>query len=80
MDLKTRETNGKSSQQEDAWGVPRRWGPARALFLTAFSINFSRFEVHLSCSVWVLRRDSISAHVLEWITNKFTVGPFVDLI
>ena len=35
----------------------------RILFPTAFPIDFLRFEVHLSCSVWVLRRGSISAHV-----------------
>ena len=38
-------------------------GAPRTLFLTAFTIDFSRFEVHFSCSVWVLRRDSISAHI-----------------
>ena len=37
-------------------------GDPRTLFLTAFTIGFLRFEVHLSCSVGVLRRDSISAH------------------
>ena len=47
---------------------PRAPAPAtghspRILFLTAFTIDFSRFEVHFSCSVGVLRRDSISAHV-----------------
>ena len=38
-------------------------GAPRILFLTAFTIDFLRFEVHFSCSVCVLRRDSISAHV-----------------
>ena len=37
-------------------------GDPRTLFLTAFTIDFLRFEVHLSCSVGDLRRDSISAH------------------
>ena len=27
-----------------------------------FTIDFSRFEVHFSCSVWVRRRDGISGH------------------
>ena len=51
-------------------GAPEPGAPApatghspRILFPTAFPIDFSRFEVHFSCSVWVLRRDSISAHV-----------------
>ena len=43
-------------------GAPGSGAP-RILFLTAFPIDFLRFEVHFSCSVWVLRRDSISAHV-----------------
>ena len=43
-------------------GAPGSGAP-RTLFLTAFTIGFSRFEVHFSCSVGVLRRDSISAHV-----------------
>ena len=43
-------------------GAPGSGAP-RILFLTAFTIDISRFEVHFSCSVWVLRRDSISAHV-----------------
>ena len=51
-------------------GAPEPGAPApatghspRILFPTAFPIDFLRFEVHFSCSVWVLRRDSISAHV-----------------
>ena len=43
-------------------GAPGSGAP-RTLFLAASTIGFWRFEVHLSCSVWVLRRDSISAHV-----------------
>ena len=38
-------------------------GALRIPFLTVFTIDFSHFEVHFSCCVWVLRRDSISAHV-----------------
>ena len=40
-------------------GGPGVW----ALRLSVFTIDFLRFEVYFSCSVWVLRRDSISAHV-----------------
>ena len=43
-------------------GAPGSGAP-RTLFPTAFTIDFWRFEVHFSCSVGVLRRDSISAHV-----------------
>ena len=32
----------------------------REIFLTALAINFLHFEVRFSCSVWFLRRDSIS--------------------
>ena len=56
-------------------GAPEPGAPApatehspRILFLTAFTIDFSRFEVHLSCSVGVLRRDSISAH--SWYGSR----------
>ena len=51
-------------------GAPEPGAPAPAtrhsphiLFPTASPIDFLRFKVHFSCSVWVLRRDSISAHV-----------------
>ena len=35
MVLKTKEIDRKSSQEEDAWGVPRRWGerPQASSFL-----------------------------------------------
>ena len=49
MNLKTQEINSKNSQKQDATGH--------------FFVDFLRFEIHFSCSVWVLRRDSISAHV-----------------
>ena len=52
------------------------FGAPRTLFLTAI-IDILRFEVHLSCSVWVPRRDSNSAHVwyrlrinLSWSWKK----------
>ena len=32
----------------------------RDIFLTALAMNFLHFEVRFSCSVWILRRDSIS--------------------
>ena len=67
---KTKEIDRKSSQEEDAWGVPRRWGGSPRLF----PIDFSRFEVHLSCSVWVLRRDSISAHVWYGLRTNLIPG------
>ena len=41
---------------------PPSSGAPLMLFLTAFTIDFFHFEVHCSCSVRVLRRDSISAH------------------
>ena len=70
MDLKTLEIDGKSSQKEDACGEVPSLGreppgsvATRILFLTAFTIDFLRFEVHFSCSVWVLRSDSISGPV-----------------
>ena len=51
-------------------GAPEPEAPApatghspRILFPTAFPIDILRFAVHFSGSVWVLRRDSISAHV-----------------
>ena len=69
MDFKTQETNGESRRKEGA-RAPEPGAPApatghspRILFLTAFTTDFLRFEVHFSCCVWVLRRDSISAHV-----------------
>ena len=44
----------------------------RILFPTAFTIDILRFEVYFSCFVWVLRRDSISAHVWYGLrTNLF---------
>ena len=43
-------------------GAPGSGAP-RILFLTALTIDILRFEVNFSCSVWVLRTDSISAHV-----------------
>ena len=68
MDLKKQEINGKSSQKEDARGVPRRWdgspglrGTACILFLTTFTIDFSRSEVQFSCSVLLLGRIEFSA-------------------
>ena len=52
-----------------AGSAPEPWppGPAtghspRILCRTAFAIDFWCFEVHFSCFVWVLRRDSISEH------------------
>ena len=41
----------------------RMRGSAPSLERVLFSIDCSRFEVHFSCSVHVLRRDSASAHV-----------------
>ena len=35
-------------------------GPSSILFLTVFTVNFLRFEVHFSCSVWVLRKYSMT--------------------
>ena len=65
MDLEKQEINSKSRQKEDACGARESGAPtlATGLLLTAFSVDFSRFEVHYSCSVWVLIRDSISGHL-----------------
>ena len=62
-----------SSQELDASGSPESGGSRpsdgatpthlRFFFLTVFTIDFSRFEVHFSFSVWVLIRDGISGHV-----------------
>ena len=43
-------------------GAPGSGAP-RILFLTVSTPDILRYEVHFSCSVGVLRRDSISAHV-----------------
>ena len=43
-------------------GAPGSGAP-RTLFLTAFTINFLRFEGHFCCPVWVLRRDSFWGRV-----------------
>ena len=51
-------------------GAPGSRAP-RTLFLTAFTIGFLRFEVYLSCSVGVLRRDSITAHVWYGLRTNF---------
>ena len=59
-------------------GAPEPGAPApatghspRILFMTAFTIDFSRFEVHFSCSAGVLRRDSISAHIWYGLRTNF---------
>ena len=69
MDLKTQDIDGKNSQKEVA-RAPEPGAPAsatghspRILYPTAFTIDILRFEVHFSSTVWVLRRDSISAHL-----------------
>ena len=55
-------------------GAPGSGAP-RILFLTVFTIDIWRFEVHLSCSVWVVRRDSITAHVWYGLqTNLVSLG------
>ena len=65
-------------------GAPEPGAPApatghspRILFPTAFPIDFLRFEVHFSCSVWVLRRDSISAHVWYGLRTNLSFGVFL---
>ena len=62
-------------------GAPEPGAPAPAtghspsMFpLTSFMIDFLRFEVHFSCSVWVLRRDSISAHVWYGLRTNLSKG------
>ena len=52
-------------------GAPGSGAP-RILFLTAFPTDILRFEVHFSSSVWVLRRDSILAHV--WYGLRTNLG------
>ena len=43
-------------------GAPGSGAP-RIPFLTAFTIDFLRFEGHFCCPVWVLRRDSFWGRV-----------------
>ena len=54
MDLKHKKSMVKSSQKEDARGMPDRWaGTSGALlFLTVFSIDSSCFKNLFSYSVW----------------------------
>ena len=47
-------------------------GAPRILFLTAFIIDFSRFEVHFRCSVWVLTWDSILGRI--WYMSRINLG------
>ena len=61
MNIKTHEINGESNQKEDEWGL-------RILFLTALTIDFSRFELNFSCYLWALRRGSISG--LVWYRSR----------
>ena len=70
MNLKTQEVNVKSSPKGDASGAPKPGVPTtvtghspRIPFRTDLTIDLPRFELYFSCSVWVLRRDSISGHV-----------------
>ena len=51
MDLKTQNFL-KLSEKENASGEGAP-GSEDILFLTSFTIDFSRFEVHFSCFVWV---------------------------
>ena len=57
-------------------GAPEPGAPApatghspRILFLTVFTIDILRFEVHFSHSVWVLRRRQLFGTRLVWATN-----------
>ena len=62
MDLKTQEIKDKRGPKEDvSSGSPE--ASRKSTFVAAFTINFFRFEVHFSFSVWVLRRGSISGHI-----------------
>ena len=44
-----------------------RWGDGA--LPTGFLNDFLRFELHFSCSAWVLRRDSISAHTFGMVVT-----------
>ena len=68
MDLTTQHINWGKTVRKRISPEPGAPAPAtglspRILFLTAFTIDFSRFEAHFSCSAGVLRRDSIPAHI-----------------
>ena len=52
-------------------GAPGSGAP-RIPFLTAFTIDFSRFEGHFCCPVWVLRRDSFWERV--WYGLRTNLG------
>ena len=62
-ELMINSTQGMRGAPEPGAPAPATGHSPRILFPTAFSIGFSHFEVHLSRSVWVLGRDSTSAHV-----------------
>ena len=70
-----------SSQKEDPSERGQRFQgtPHASLFLTAFTNTILRFEVHFSCFVWVLRRNSISGHVwygLRTNRRELSIFPF----
>ena len=72
MDLKTQEIDGKINRKEETWGAPRRWGgsPRRSGAPLASSFLASRFEVHLSCSVWVPAEETAFRDaLLELVSN-----------
>ena len=52
-------------------GAPGSGAP-RTLFLTAFTIDFLRFDIYFTSSVWVLRTDSILGHV--WYGSRTNLG------
>ena len=63
-------------------GAPEPGAPApatghspRILFLTAFTIGFLRFEVHLSCSVRLLKRDSVLASLFSTVWDYIFASP-----
>ena len=50
----------------------------REIFLAALAINFLHFEVRFSCSVWILRRGSISC--VPWVESSMTaMSQFGDI-
>ena len=81
--LKTREINGQNLVRKRMREAPEHQPPApasghfsRIFFLTVFTIDLLRFEVHFICSVWDLKkktafRDTCGmSHTLIYVRDK----------
>jgi len=74
MNLKTREIDGK-----DSWkgSTPATGHSPRILSPTAFTIDFLRFQVHFSFSVWVLGKGSLSNQYCNQQHKRNLSQPFI---